>query len=186
MTCPGKPLRNKTSHPMHRLYGVIFMKHEKNNGLLSAAFLCGILCAGAGMLTRFWAGPPYQGLHQMGIAGLVLPVWLMSLLWLLWYFALGAVCGAVLAKYGACSVAAWRGTVFFILMLGSGFLWYPLFFCRQAVGLCLLLTLALLLLCILCALNWQQLSLAAGAVVYLHSLWLVYMLILQLVCVFHT
>lgn len=158
----------------------------KNNGLLSAAFLCGILCAGAGMLTRFWAGSPYGGLHQMGISEIVPPVWLMSLLWLLWYFALGAVCGAVLAGHGACSVAAWRGTVFFVLMLGLGLVWYPLFFGRQAVGLCLLITVLLLILCVLCALNWQQLSLVAGAVIYLHGLWLVYMLILQVACVFQT
>lgn len=176
---------NKTNHPMHSLYGVICMKNEKNNSVLLAAVICGAVTLAVAMLVRTWAGAPYQGILQMGIGGVIPPVWLMALLWLGWYFCLGAVCGGVLAAYGRGNVGAWRGAVFFVLMIGLGFVWYPLFFVRHALFLCVLISLILIGLCLLCALNWQSLSLVAGAIFYLHALWLVYMLILQIVCIFH-
>lgn len=160
------------------------MKNDKNNGVLLGAVLCGTLMLAAAMLTRAWAGAPYEGIHRMGIGEVIPPVWLMSLLWLLWYFLLGAVCGGVLSAHGGCCIGAWRGAFFFVLMLGLGLVWYPLFFVRHATGLCVLITVVLIGLCVLCALNWQGMSLAAAAVLYLHALWLIYMLILQIACIF--
>ena len=162
------------------------MKNDKNNGVLPGAVLCGTLTLAAAMLTRAWAGAPYDGIHRMGIGEVIPPVWLMALLWLLWYFGLGAVCGGVLTSHGGCSIGAWRGACFFVIMIFLGLVWYPLFFSRCALGLCVLLTVLLIGLCVLCALNWQNLSLAAAAVLYLHALWLIYMLVLQVACVFRT
>jgi tryptophan-rich sensory protein len=168
------------------MLGVIFMKKQMQNGVLYGALLCGVLCAGASLLVRAWAGAPYKGIDSMDIGALIPPVWLMALAWFCWYLVLGGVLGVILAGHGARSADAWRGATFFVLMLGLGFVWYGLFFCRYAMGLGILLTAFLLVLCVLCALSWQGLSLVCGVVMYLHALWLLYMLILQLACVFCT
>ena len=148
----------------------------------SVAF--GAALALCGMAVRLWWGSPNAGIVQMGIRELIPPVWLMSLLWMLWYFILGAVLGAILCTYGHNCIGAWRGACFFLLMIGVGFLWYPLFFVKQNLVLSLLVIVLTAILCTVCALHWQCLSLGAGAVLWLHLLWLLYMLILQLVCLF--
>ena len=100
------------------------------------------------------------------------------------YFALGAVLGAMLRAYGGHCIGAWRGAFFFLLMLFAGYLWYPLFFVRQNPLFALLVLLAVVACAALCALQWQGISLIAGVVMWVHVLWLIYMLILQLVCLF--
>lgn len=141
-----------------------------------------VLC---GIGVRLWWGSPYEGMAQMGIRHLLPPAWLMGLLWTLWYFALGATLGAVLCLWGGSCIGAWRGAFFFLLMLFLGYLWYPLFFMRKNPLLALLVLLGVLACAALCALQWQGLSLAVGALMWLHVLWLLYMLILQFVCLFN-
>ena len=160
------------------------MRHEKNSNTLTCALVFGALLALCGMGVRLWYGAPYAGLTQMGIREIIPPVWLMSLLWTLWYFALGALVGAILCAFGKNCINAWRGACFFLLMICIGFLWYPLFFVKHSLVLSLLVLVAVLVLCCISALYWQTLSLAAGAVLWLHALWLIYMFILQLVCLF--
>ena len=144
----------------------------------------GGIVAICGIGVRLWWGSPNPALTQLGIRNLVPPVWLMGLLWTLWYFALGVALGAVLCMYGSCSIAAWRGAFFFLLMICVGFLWYPLYFVRQNALLALVVILVTLLCAVLCALCWQGTSPAAAAVIWLHVLWLLYMLVLQLISVF--
>ncbi len=160
------------------------MNQRNNNRALTCALIVGGLLAFVGMGVRLWCGAPNEGLLQMGIRHLIPPVWLMGLLWTLWYFVLGAALGAVLCTYGGNCIAAWRGAFFFLLMLFVGYLWYPLFFVRQNPLFALLVLLAVLGCAVLCALQWQGISLAAAGVLWLHVLWLLYMLILQLVCIF--
>ncbi len=159
--------------------------NQKNNGRLTCALIVGVVLALCGICVRLWWGSPYEGMAQMGIRHLVPPAWLMGIMWTLWYFVLGALLGAVLHTYGGNCIGAWRGGFFFLLMLFTGYLWYPLFFMRQNLLLALLVLLAVLVCAALCALQWQGLSLAAGAVMWTHVLWLLYMLILQLICTFN-
>ena len=156
---------------------------QNGSGPLTCALIVGGTIALSGICVRLWWGAPYDGMMQMGVRALVPPVWLMGILWTLWYFALGAVLGAVLYCFGSCT-EAWRGGFFFLLMLFAGFLWYPLFFVKQNLLLSLLLLLVTLLCAVLCALQWQGISKAMGILMFLHVLWLVYMLILQLICLF--
>lgn len=169
---------------MHTLYGVMVMKQHKSSNGLTYALVLGALLALCAMGVRFWWGAPYQGMTQMGIREILPPVWLMGLLWSLWYFALGAVLGMVLSTYGHNCIDAWRGACFFLLMIGVGFLWYPLFFVKQNPLLSLAVLVAVIVLCTVCALQWQRLSVIAGAVLWLHVLWLFYLLILQFICLF--
>ena len=158
---------------------------KDNTGTLTCALIVGGVLALLGMGVRLWWGSPNEGIMQMGIRHLLPPVWVMGLLWTLWYFALGSTLGAVLCAYGSTCIAAWRGAFFFLLMLFAGYLWYPLFFVRQAPLLSFLVLLAVLSCAVLCALQWQKVSFAAAAVLWAHVLWLLYMLILQLVCIFN-
>ncbi|MBQ2256145.1 MAG: tryptophan-rich sensory protein [Clostridia bacterium] len=158
---------------------------KDNTGILSCALIVGGVLVLLGMGVRLWWGAPNAGITQMGIRHLLPPVWVMGLLWTLWYFALGTTLGAVLCAYGSTCIAAWRGAFFFLLMLFAGYLWYPLFFVRQAPLLSFLVLLAVLSCAVLCALQWQKVSFAAAAVLWAHVLWLLYMLILQLVCIFN-
>ena len=149
---------------------------------MTYALVFGALLSLCAMGVRFWWGAPNATIAQMGIRELIPPVWLLSLLWLIWYFLLGAALGYVLYTFGASCIGAWRGAFFFLLMIFVGFLWYPLFFVKQNIFLSLLVIFAVLLLCCVCTLHWQSLSLAVGAVFWLHALWLLYMLILQIIC----
>ncbi len=142
----------------------------------------GIVALG-GICVRLWWGSPNPALTQLGIRNLVPPVWLMGLLWTLWYFALGAALGAVLRAHGRSSVAAWRGAFFLLLMLGVGSLWYPVYFVRCNALLALGVIVACIACAVLCAVSWQGSAASAAAVVWLHVLWLLYMLILQLICI---
>ncbi|MBQ2806552.1 MAG: tryptophan-rich sensory protein [Clostridia bacterium] len=160
------------------------MNRDKGNMALTYALVFGAVLALCGMAVRFWWGSPYAGITQLGIREVIPPVWLMGLLWLLWYFVLGATLGGVLYTYGKNCIGAWRGACFFLLMIGVGYLWYPLFFVRQNLALSLAVILAVIVLAAVCALQWQTLSVLAGAVLWLHVLWLIYMLILQLICLF--
>ena len=169
----------------HTFYGVMIVSSKtNNNNALSCALIVGGIVAVCGICVRLWWGSPNPALTQLGIRHLIPPVWLMGLLWTLWYFALGAALGAVLCVHGGCSIAAWRGACFFLLMIGVGFLWYPLYFVRQNALLALLVILATLFCAVLCALSWQGIATAAAAVLWLHVLWLLYMLVLQLICIF--
>ncbi len=161
------------------------MMRRDNTGTLTCALIVGGVLVLLGMGVRLWWGSPNEGITQMGIRHLLPPVWLMGMLWTLWYFVLGAVLGAVLCTYGDHCIGAWRGGFFFLLMLFAGYLWYPLFFMRQNPLLALLVLIVVLACAILCAVQWQGISLLAGVVVWLHVLWLLYMLILQLICVFN-
>ncbi len=161
------------------------MNHKNGNSTLICALIVGGVLAFVGMGVRLWWGAPNEGILQMGIRHLVPPVWLMGLLWTLWYFVLGAVLGAVLCTYGGHCIGAWRGAFFFLLMLFVGYVWYTLFFVRQNPLLAFLVILAVVVCAMLCALQWQGLSLAAGVVMWTHVLWLFYMLILQLMCLFN-
>ena len=160
------------------------MNQKNSNRTLLCALIGGGVLAFCGICARLWWGSPYQGMAQMGIRHLVPPSWLMGLLWTLWYFALGAALGAMLCCHGNC-IGAWRGGFFFLLMIFLGYLWYPLFFVRQNPLLALLVLLAILVCAALCALQWQGISPAAGVVLWVHVLWLIYMLILQLTCIFN-
>lgn len=160
------------------------MKKEKSGATLSYALFFGVglvLCA---MAVRFWWGSPNAGITQLGIRELLPPVWLLGFLWTLWYFALGATLGSVLCAYGKHCIGAWRGAFFFLIMIGVGFVWYPLFFVRLNLLLSLLVILATVAMAAVCAWQWQGLSALAGAVLWLHVIWLIYMMILQLVCLF--
>lgn len=159
--------------------------NQKNNGTLTYALVVGGVLALGGICVRLWWGTPNEGITQMGIRHLLPPVWVMGFLWTLWYFVLGAALGAVLCSYGGSCIGAWRGAFFFLLMLFAGYLWYPLFFVRQNALLSLVVLLGVIVCAVLCALSWQGISLVAAAVTWAHVLWLLYMLILQLICLFN-
>jgi len=158
--------------------------NQKNNGTLTCSFVVGGVLALCAAAVRFWWGSPHASMTQMGIREVLPPVWLIGLLWLLWYFLLGATLGGVLYTYGKHCIDAWRGACCFLLMIGVGFLWYPLFFVRQSFLLSLIVLLAVIALAAVCALQWQKLSPMAGIVMWLHVLWLFYMTVLQLICLF--
>ena len=162
---------------------IVSSKTNNNNALTYALVVGGVLTL-CGFCVRLWWGSPNPALTQLGIRHLVPPVWLMGILWTLWYFVLGAALGAVLCTHGSCSIAAWRGGFCFLLMLGVGFMWYPLYLVRMNALLALGVILVCILCAILCAWSWQEISAVAAAVVWLHVLWLLYMLILQLICIF--
>ncbi|MBR2446957.1 MAG: tryptophan-rich sensory protein [Clostridia bacterium] len=160
------------------------MNRDKGNMALTYALIFGAILSLCAVSVRFWWGSPHASITQMGIREVLPPVWLMGFLWLLWYFALGATLGGVLYTYGKNCIDAWRGTCFFLLMIGVGFLWYPLFFVRHYFLFSLIVLLAVIALAAVCALQWQKLSPMAGIVMWLHVLWLFYMTVLQLICLF--
>jgi tryptophan-rich sensory protein len=62
--------------------------------------------------------------------------------------------------------------MYFITMILLGFLWYPLFFVTARLALAALLSLAVTVLALLCALSYWRISRVAGALMLLHVLYL--------------
>lgn len=152
-------------------------------GRSAAAMLIG---AGVLMLTgsivRGACGSPYHSGMMLRFATLLPPVWLMGLCWMMWYALLGAALFGVLSdvRTDACTEAVkYRGGMSFLCMLFLGFLWYPVFFCAGRIFLSVLICLSVLALCVLTALCYRKLFPAAALVLFLHALFLVWLLILN-------
>ncbi len=141
----------------------------------------------AGVLVRGASGSPYQQGMMIQFGDVIPPVWLMTVLWMLWYFVLGALFAMVTfggRKDFRTQADKYRGGMLFLSMLFLGFLWYPLFFSAGRTFLAALLLLAVLVLCILTALCYIRVFRVAGIVLLLHAAFLFWLLILNIIIAF--
>ena len=154
-----------------------------------ASKLCG--CIGgvaavlAMLLVRWTAGSPYFFLSQMKQGSLWMPVWLISLLWLAWYFTMGFLWGLLLGDGHNRTLvrAVWfyRGSLYFLLGLFFGLMWYPLLFriCMPFFSL-LILVLAGGCFCV-AGICWLRITRPGGFVTFGYCGWLLFIALTQLV-----
>ncbi len=133
----------------------------------------------AGACVRLMCGSPYGYGMMVQFGGILPPVWLMSLGWTLWYALLGATFAATLWHAARCSCAVraevYRAGMLFLSMIFVGLWWYPVFFVACNVLLAMLITLAVLALCVLSAIAYWHSVRAASAVLIAHAVWLAWL-----------
>jgi tryptophan-rich sensory protein len=142
----------------------------------------------AGAVVRIVSGSPYTGGLLLRFAHRMPPVWLMSLGWLVWYGLLGAAFVGTLCRAARSSPAAraeiYRGGMLFLCMIFLGFLWYPLFFAAGAVLLSAVLLIAILALCLACAIAYLSVCRPAAIILFCHAAWLLWLAVIHIAVLF--
>lgn len=143
----------------------------------------------AGVLVRAVCGSPYRHGVMVQFDAYIPPVWLMTLLWMLWYFVLGATFVGTLWT-ARCNQATradvYWGGMLFLSMLFFGFVWYPLFFVAARFFLAWLVVLVVLALCLLTALRYWKVSRLASGILLVHAVFLFYLWIVNFIVIIHS
>ncbi len=143
----------------------------------------------AGVIVRAVCGSPYRHGVMVQFDAYIPPVWLMTLLWMLWYFILGATLAYVLSS-SRCDRASraevYRGGMLFLSMLFLGFVWYPLFFVAARFFLAWLIVFAVLALCVLSAWGYWRVSRLVSVILLSHAVFLFYLWIVNFIVIVHS
>ncbi len=136
-------------------------------------------------IVRGAAGSPFRVISYCNLRSVIPPVWLMVILWVAWYIVLGGVFGSVLFGH-VCrdEVAKYKGGMLFMLMMALGYLWYPIFFGAAALLFALFVAEAVLALAFLSAIYFFRVRKGAGWIMLGFSLWMIYMVLLNIMCLF--
>lgn len=146
--------------------------------------LGGAMLAG-GMAVRFAVGSPHLLLLSLNAHTIVPPVWLMTLLWSVSFFVIGAAAGFVLGyRVGGCEIDKYKGGMLFVLLAVLELCWYPTFFGACMIFLSALETVVILCLSVGVTFCFYRVSKFAGVLLLMHDVWLVYMLILNFAILF--
>ena len=156
---------------------------ERSNPLVMLTV--GVLLTMTGILVRMMVGSPYRTILELGIADLLPPVWLMTVLWSAWMFILGCAAGFVLGYRGGCREEKYKGWMYFTLFAVISLCWYPAFFGGNLVFISALLTVLILCLSLAVTFCFYRVTKFAGMLFLLHDIWLIYMLILSFSVLFH-
>jgi tryptophan-rich sensory protein len=161
-------------------HGILFSPREK-----LMAIICAAVSLVSALVIRLIVGPPYRVIAYCNLRGILPPVWLMFLLWSLWYILLGAAFGMVLGCWpGPYEAVKYKGGMLFVLMMALGYIWYPLFFGAAALFFALLVCEAVLVLSVLCAFCFLRVKRAAALVMFAFSAFMIYMVVLNILCLF--
>lgn len=162
-----------------RMTTLAWMSAEMRQTSLALAVICGCLCVLAYVIVRCASGTPYAVMLQLGIADLVPPVWLMTLLRFLSFAVAGCAAGLVLGwRERGCGAEKYRGCMLFILLTVLELCWYPTLFVSALVFLALLESILMLCLSVCVTVCFLRVSRLSGVILIFHSVWLVFLLVL--------
>ena len=157
---------------------------EQSNPVLM--LLVGSVLMLAGIAMRLYVGSPYRVILELGVASLLPPVWLLSLLRTLAFLTVGCAAGFVLGyRERGCSCEKYKGCTFFFLLALLELLWYPTLFGAAFVFLSALESVLILCLAVGVTACFYRVSKFAGMILLLHDVWLIYLLILNFAILFH-
>ncbi len=140
------------------------------------------------LLTRFLTGSPFWLVHSETVAEVLPPLWLLSLLWMTAYMAVGGAAGYVFScpvKGSLREAHLWRGSTFLILAVVLSLAWYALLLGKNYFlpsWLCLPLA---ALAAGIGGGSWWCIQKMAGFVVWGFGLWQIVLLLLQLAVLLH-
>ncbi len=143
----------------------------------------GGIALSAALLTRLVTGSPLWLIHLGDVSGVLPPLWLTGLLWLVSFFAMGAAAGYVFVcprGGGGREAYVWRGSTFFVLSAVLSLTWYALLFGKHYLlpswG-CLPLSAAF---SVACGFSWWRICRIAGTTVWCFALWQIILCVFQL------
>lgn len=161
-----------------RMTAAAWFNSELEQTSLFFVLFCGIVLTVAYFVIRSITGNPYRVMLELGIADIMPPVWLFSLLQLLGFLTIGCAAGVVLGwKDTSCAVDKYKGALFFVLMAVIELCWYPTLFGGGLVFLSVLEALLMTCLSLIVTLYFFRISGLSGILQSLHSVWIVYLLI---------
>lgn len=137
----------------------------------------------AALIVAIRVGSPLPALHRLDVGDVVLPLWLMGILWLVGMFAVGWSFGCLLGMR-PCSpvqdVMKYRGSTCVVVSVVFALLWYELLLCALSLlfsWFCLAVAVAM---AALAALSWWRLCRPVACITVGFAAWLVWLLLLQL------
>lgn len=147
--------------------------------------VCGILFAVGGILVRAFVGSPYRVMLELGIKDMIPPVWLMTFLWSIAFFVAGCAFGFVLCyRWAGCEAEKYKGCMVFVLMAVLELCWYPTLFGADLIFLSAIEVLLIFVASLAVTFSFYRVTKLAGMLMLFHSIWLVYMLILNFAILF--
>lgn len=115
------------------------------------------------------------------------PLWLMSLFWLVFCFILGCAGGGVMSmclRSTLRDVWRYRGGMYFILSIVLMFMWYLLIFGMMSLLFSFVLLISAIALTVLTAIFWIKVNVISGVAMFIHSVWLIFIAMVQLSLIF--
>lgn len=137
------------------------------------------------LVVRLLSGNPRSSIVLGNLTGVVPPLFLMTLLWMIWHILLGAAFGSVMGRRVCRDEAGkYKGGMLFILMMALIYIWYPLFFGALALFSALLVCEAVLALSFIIAVLFIRVRRWAGFVMLAFAVWMLYMTSINIVALF--
>ena len=122
---------------------------------------------------------------ELGISRLVPPAWLMLLLRLVGLVAAGCAAGVILGyREKGCGGEKYKGCFWFVLLAVLELCWYPTLFSKGLLLLATLEALAMGLLAVLTTVSFMRVSKFSGIILLLHTVWVIYLLLLTCAVMF--
>lgn len=167
-------------------------KNKKSSDIIkNCALICGAVYAILGFIVRICSGSPYNTVHILG-AGAYLPaIWLFNFFCIFWFFLCGIAVGSIFGRMlcgrisGREEIYLYRGCLFFVSMFFLSHMWYPLFFGGNRIALSLLIIFLCAMCSALCAISWRRASLFSCVIMIANSLWLFYILLVNVLVIMH-
>ncbi len=144
--------------------------------------IAGILSVfSVGLLSRLLSGNPLYMLRFCNLGNSIPKAWVFTVIWSVWYIALGFCFGFVLGSRRIGSdIPKYKGSMWFVIMLIFNAVWYPLFFKSGTVFLALVDILIIILFCFLCMVEYIKVYKIMGIVFLLHLVWLMWCFFINL------
>ena len=146
-----------------------------------------ILCLSVRLLSK----TPLDLLHSLQSEDVLPPLWLFNFFSLAWSLFIGFAAGIVACEvisgraHGRREILVYQGGLLFVAVIILSNVWYPVFFsCGRPVVACLI-ALVTAVPSSLCAIIWARVSAVSGVILGAYSLWLTYVLFLNLSIIFH-
>ncbi len=153
------------------------------------ALICGAVYAILGFIVRICAGSPYNTVHTLGMDTYLPAIWLFNFFCIFWFFVCGIAVGSIFGQKlcgrisGREELCLYRGCLFFVSLFFLSLMWYPLFFGGNALALSLLIIFLCVICSALCAMSWREISLLSCVLMIANSLWLFYILLVNLLVI---
>ncbi len=153
------------------------------------ALICGAAYAFLGLIVRICSGSPYNAVHTLGIDAYLPAIWLFNFFCIFWFFVCGVAVGSIFGRKmcgrinGRGEVYLYQGCLFYVSLFFLSLMWYPLFFEGEALALSLLIIFLCVVCSAMCAISWRAVSLLSCVLMVANSLWLFYILLVNLLVI---
>ncbi len=162
---------------------------SSSDTIKKCAVICGSVYAILGFIVRICSGSPYNTIHILGADAYLPAIWLFNLFSIFWFFICGVAVGSIFGRMlcgrisGRAEMLVYKGCLFFISLFFLSLMWYPLFFSGIRLALSLLIIFLCVICSVLCAVLWKTVSLFSCVTMVANSLWLFYILLVNLLII---